>query len=84
MLGKIILLALFSTSAFAIETNLYDEFMDECMAINGNQLTCHRSVKMQVLSDPRTTGDFLSCIDYGHSAVSLETEAGCLRDISQI
>jgi len=29
MLGKIILLALFSTSAFAIETNLYDEFMEK-------------------------------------------------------
>ena len=84
MLGKVLLLALFSTSAFAIETNLYDQFMDECMAINGDPLACHRSVKMQVLSDPRTSGDFLSCIDYGHSAVSLEMEAGCLRDISQL
>ena len=84
MFSKIILLVLFSTSAFASQQNLYDDFMEECMAINGNLLACHQSVKSQVISDPRTKGDYLSCIDYGHSGVSFELEAGCLREISSI
>lgn len=69
-------------TAAAQDTNLYDLFMSECMAIENDQVSCHRSVKQKVLTDPRTSGDYLECIDYGHSYRTIAQDAECLREIS--
>lgn len=84
MLKRLIVLSILTFSAVvtAQDVNLYDQFMSECLISESDAQTCHRIVKQQVLSDRRTSGDFLDCIDYGHSPISLEQEANCLREIS--
>jgi len=88
MTKLLVVLSIFT--AFSASANLmsqYDVLMQGCLngpassASEDQVRGCHEQVKSELLIDFATLDRYLSCVDYGHSATTIDQEADCLRQL---